>query len=163
MVKNWFEIKTRSLQQDANGKEKMVTNHWLLDAYNYTEAETRMTFLLDGMGHKPYEIKQIKIVNFAEVLRYDAEKWWKAKVAFISFNEQSGSEKAANHYYLISGMDLKEADTNIRDFLKDSISAYEVKSLVETKINDIFPIAEQDPDAYRLWNQARSHKHPATQ
>ncbi|MCH2200081.1 MAG: DUF4494 domain-containing protein [Flavobacteriales bacterium] len=146
MTKHWFTCKVRYVKEDQHGNEGKVTEQFLLDAYNYTEAETRMTFLLEQMGRKPYEVQQITKSNFAEVIRFDdSDMWFRVKVSFVSFDESKGEEKSSNQYFLISAGDVRDAYDKTSDFLKTSISGYVIPSITYTKIVDVFPLAEEDP------------------
>ena len=43
MVKHWFNYKVSSRSLDGEGAEVKKLEQFVLDAYTYTEAETRMT------------------------------------------------------------------------------------------------------------------------
>ena len=43
MTKHWFTCKVKYVRHDAEGAEVKATESFVLDAYNYTEAESRMT------------------------------------------------------------------------------------------------------------------------
>lgn len=145
MTKHWFTCKVRYVKEDANGGESKVTEQYLLDGYNYTEAESRMVYLLEEMGRRPFEVQQITKSNLHEVIRFDdADLWFKVKVSFVSFDENKGEEKSSNQYFLISAADVRDAFDKTSDFLKSSISGFVIPAVTYTKIVDVFPLAEED-------------------
>lgn len=145
MTKHWFTCKVRYVKDDANGGETKVTEQYLLDAYNYTEAESRMLYILEQMGRRPYEVQQITKSNYAEVIRFDdADLWFRTKISFVSLDEKSGEEKSSNQYFLLSANDVRDAFDKVNDFLKTSISGFVIPSINYTKIVDIFPLSEED-------------------
>lgn len=145
MTKHWFTCKVRYVKEDQNGGESKVTEQYLLDAYNYTEAESRMTYLLEQMGRRPYEVQQITKSNYAEVVRYDdGDLWFRVKVSFVSFDENKGEEKSSNQYFLVSAGDVRDAFDKTSDFLKSSMAGYVIPAISYTKLVDVFPLAEED-------------------
>ena len=146
MNKYWFTCKVRYMRIDGSGDERKVTEQYLLDAYNYTEAETRISYILEQMGVGPFEVLQITKSNFNEVLRYDdADHWFRVKVAFVSFDEESGNEKESNQNFLISALDIRDAFDKVTDFLKHTISTCVIPSITYTKLVDVFPLSEEEP------------------
>ncbi|MDA0882264.1 MAG: DUF4494 domain-containing protein [Bacteroidetes bacterium] len=151
MTKNWFTCKVRYVKLDESGKEGKVTDQFLLDAYTYTEAEARMTQIIQEMGVGAYEITHITKSNFAEVLRSDeGDLWFKIKIAFISFDDETGKEKQANQYFLISAHDVKDAYERVEKFMKGTISNFVIPSISYTKIIEVYPIAEENSERNKL-------------
>ena len=50
MVKHWFNCKVSSRSLDSEGAEVKKVEQFVLDAYTYTEAETRMTQICEYEG-----------------------------------------------------------------------------------------------------------------
>ena len=152
MNKSWFTCKVRYMRVDASGNEGKVTESYVLDAYNYTEAETRMMHIMDEMGGAGgYEVMQITKSNFQEVFRHeDADLWFKAKVSFVSMDEESGKEKSANQYFLLSATDVRDCYDKIVEFMKGSISHFVIPSISYTKILEVYPYSEDDRNRQEL-------------
>ncbi|HAI00531.1 MAG TPA: hypothetical protein DCL98_03420, partial [Flavobacteriales bacterium] len=53
MVKHWFNCKVSSRSLDSEGAEVKKVEQFVLDAYTYTEAETRMTQICEYEGIRP--------------------------------------------------------------------------------------------------------------
>ena len=101
MTKHWFTCKVKYVRHDAEGAEVKATESFVLDAYNYTEAESRMTGICEQEGIRPFEIVQITKSNLVEVIRFDdADQWFKVKIALTSLDEKAGKEKESYQHIL---------------------------------------------------------------
>ena len=99
MVKHWFNCKVSSRSLDSEGAEVKKMEQFVLDAYTYTEAETRMTQICEYEGIRPFEITQLTKTNLIEVIRYpECDKWFRVKVAMTTFDADRGQRerKATN-------------------------------------------------------------------
>ena len=57
------------MKPDSEGTETKKTEQFVLDAYTYTEAETRMVEVLESEGIRPFEITQITKTTLVIVTR----------------------------------------------------------------------------------------------
>ncbi|MGB0423691.1 MAG: DUF4494 domain-containing protein [Flavobacteriales bacterium] len=154
MTKHWFTCRVRYIKQDENGKEGKVTEQFLLDAYNYTEAEARMTRITKEMGAGIFEITQITKSNYAEVIHNeDGDQWYRVKIAFVSFDEESGKEKQANQYFLIEAYTVKDTYEKVEKFMSGTISNFVIPAISYTKIMDVFPMSEESSERNELIDQ----------
>ena len=154
MTKHWFTCRVRYVKQDENGKEGKVTEQFLLDAYNYTEAEARMTRITKEMGAGIFEISQITKSNFAEVIHHaDGDQWYKVKIAFVSFDEETGKEKQANQYFLVEASSVKDTYEKVEKFMTGTISNFVIPSISYTKIIEVFPMSEESSERNELIDQ----------
>ena len=74
----------------------------------------------------------------------EGDKWYKFKVAFVTIDEVSAKEHRANSNILVIGNDLMNAADHLIENMKDSMSDYEIVSIAETSILDIFPYTMDD-------------------
>ena len=63
MTANWFEAKVKYVKVGEDGKEKKMSELYLLDAMSYTEAESRITENLREMIQGDFYIVIYKIIN----------------------------------------------------------------------------------------------------
>ena len=69
----------------------------------------------------------------------EADKFYLAKVAFVTIDERSGKEKKTVSQWLIGGTDFNDAyETVLREFNK-SMADCELVSLTESKIVEYYP------------------------
>ena len=66
MIANWFEAKVKYVKMGEDGKEKKMSELYLLDAMSYTEAESRITESLREMIQGDFYIVGLKKSNITE-------------------------------------------------------------------------------------------------
>lgn len=74
MTANWFECKIKYTKVTEDGKEKKVSEMYLLDAVSYTEAESRITEALafyDSGRFLYCRIEKIKYYGIGGVERWE--------------------------------------------------------------------------------------------
>ena len=151
MTANWFEAKVKYVKTGDDGKEKKVTETYLFDAVSYTEAEGRTLDTLREMVQGDFYIAGLKKSNISELVESDDpadDKWYKAKVAIIDADQLTGKEKRANQYYLVAGADIERALANLQRSLSTYVVPWEIASLADTTIMDVFPyFGEEAGDA----------------
>lgn len=142
MTENWFEGKVKYLRVDEDGRERKVTEAYLLDAMSYTEAESRIMKEMEGITSGEFYISGLKKSNITEVVPSENEnddRWYKAKVAVIDADEVSGREKRTFQYYLVAASDAERALNNLNEALKTFVVPWEVVGIADTQFMDVFP------------------------
>jgi hypothetical protein len=142
MTANWFECRVKYTKLSEDGKEKKVSELYLVDAVSYTEAESRIVAELSTMIQGEYNIAGLKRSNITEwVVSNDGndDKWFKAKIAIVDADELTGKEKRANQHYLVAGATLERALENLQKSLSTYIVPYEILSLADTSFMDVLP------------------------
>ena len=140
-MSNWFECKVRYEKTLENGMIKKVTEPYLVDALSFTEAERRFLEEIKPFMSGEFEVSDIKRAKFAEMFETtdsDADRWFKAKVAFITLDEKSGAEKKTNQNMLVQASDLRDAVKRLDKGMEGSMVDYEIISVAETPIMDVF-------------------------
>ena len=125
-----------------NGLTKKVSEPYLVDAISFTEAEKRIIEEIRPFMTGEFVIYDIKRANYSEVFFCDAEsadRWFKCKLSFITLDEKSGAEKKTNSYALVQAGDLREAIKYLDEQMKGTIMDYQIASVAETMIMDVYP------------------------
>ena len=141
MMNEWFECKVRYEKTLENGLVKKVTEPYLVDALSFTEAERRFIEEIEPFMSGEFQVTDIKRAKYAELFETDedaADRWFKAKVAFITLDEKSGAEKKSNQNMLIQASDLRDAVKRLDKGMEGTMAAYEIASIAETPIMDVF-------------------------
>ena len=149
MTANWFEAKVKYVKVGEDGKEKKMSELYLLDAMSYTEAESRITENLREMIQGDFYIVGLKKSNskgLVESNEGNDDKWFKAKVAIIDADQISGKEKKSHQYYLVAGADIERALVNLQKSLSTYVVPFEISSLTDTNIMDVFPYFSDDAE-----------------
>ncbi len=142
MTANWFEAKVKYTKVDEDGRARKVSDSYLLDAMSYTEAESRIMNEMESVISGDYYISNLKKSNITEVVPSEDEnddRWYKAKVAIIDADEVSGKEKSSFQYYLVAASNINRALENLEKALSTFIVPYEIASIADTTIMDVYP------------------------
>lgn len=141
-MNNWFEVKVKYEKIDERGAVKKVTEPYLIDAMTFTEAEARAIQELEPYLSGEFIISNIARANYTDLFPFDdGDRWFKCKIAYISIDEEAGTEKRKASYVLVQANDVKHAWDNLTKAMSDSVVDYEVNSIQETAIMDVFPFS----------------------
>ena len=141
MMNEWFECKVRYEKTLENGLVKKVTEPYLVDALSFTEAERRFIEEIEPFMSGDFQVTDIKRAKYAELFETDeeaADRWFKAKVAFITLDEKSGAEKRSNQNMLIQAADLRDAVKRLDKGMEGTMADYVIVAVTETPIMDVF-------------------------
>lgn len=142
---NWFECKVSYEKILENGMQKKVTEPYLVDALSFTEAEARIIEEIKPYISGEFTIADIKRAKLSELFFNDnGDRFFKAKVMFITLDEKSGTEKKTAAQMLAQASDIKEALKVIEKGMEGTLADYVIASLTETAIMDVFPYSETD-------------------
>lgn len=137
----WFETKVRYDKTMEDGREKKVTEVFVVDALSFTEAEAKITEELSAYTSGETFIKAITRAPYSEVLFSDDskdDKWYRVKLAFITLDERTEKEKRTLVTYLFQATNIDKARSYIKEFMSNSMTDYDVASISETQVLDIF-------------------------
>lgn len=137
----WFECKVKYLKIDeVSGREKKVSEPYLVDAVSFTEAENRIHKELEQMIRGEFMVSNISKANYADIFPYEnSDRWFKCKVSYVALDEGAGKEKKVSNTMLVMGNDLKEAYDNLMKALDGMTIDFEVNGINESPLMDIFP------------------------
>lgn len=142
MMHNWFETKISYEKEIEGGMMKKVTEPYLVDALSFTEAEARIIKEMTPFMSGEFTVANIKRANYTEIFEDEAgDRWYKAKVVFISIDEKSGAEKKTASNMLVQALNIHQAIENLDKGMKGTMADYEIASVTETMLMDIFPYA----------------------
>lgn len=143
---NWFICKIRYEKVMEDGLQKKVTEQYVVDALSFTEAEARITEQMSQHISGEFDVVEIDRCVFKEVFFSDvaeADKWYKAKLQFITIDEKTEKKKTAV-YYLVQGSSLENARKNIDEVMGGTMINYSIAGVNETKIMDVFEYKAQN-------------------
>lgn len=138
---SWFECKVRYLKTQDDGSEKIVNELYVVDALSFTEAEASIIDNMQVYVSGEFKVANINPTNYNEIFFSDIDDddlWFKARLAFITIDEKSNKEKRSYVNYLIQAKCIERAKRYIDEVMGKTMIDYELKSLSETKIFDVF-------------------------
>ena len=150
---NWFECKVRYEKLMENGVTRKANEPYLVDALSFTEAEARIIEEMQPYISGEFTVSDIKRARYSEIFTSPLEsddKWYKCKLNFITLDDKSGKEKKSSTQILVQAGDLKKAIDNLEEGMKGTLADYEIASVAETAIVDIFPFEADKTNASTL-------------
>lgn len=140
---NWFECKISYDKTLENGMQKKVTEPYLVDALSFTEAEARIIEEIKPFISGEFTIADIKRARLSELFFFEeGDRYFKIKVYFITLDEKSGTEKKTSVMMLAQAIDVEQAIKVLKKGMEGTMADYEIASISETNIMDIFPYSE---------------------
>ena len=138
---DWFETKIRLDKTQEDGTQKKVTEQYVVEALSFTEAEAKITAVAKDYTSGEFAVKNITPASYHEIFFSENDKddkWYKAKLQFITIDEKTEKEKRQNHCYLVQGSSTESAQKNVADVMNGTMIDYTIVSIVETNILDVF-------------------------
>ena len=135
----YFEITVKFEKTSEEGKIIKASEKHLIDALSFAEAEDKIIEEMKPFISGEFQVSAIKRYRVSELFwNGNGNKWFRAKVNFITLDEQKGVEKKTATYMLIQACDIKEAREGLVEGMKGSMADYEVEAITDTKIIEVF-------------------------
>jgi hypothetical protein len=136
-MNKWFEVGIRYEKLQENGQKKKVTENYLIDSLSFTEGETTAIKELSGLIDGEFEVKTMKKSNVSEIFQGDAERFYRIKAAFISF-DNDGQEKRTAANFIVQADDIEGAIKLFKERMKGTMSDVDVISVSLSPIVDVY-------------------------
>ncbi|MCH3980834.1 MAG: DUF4494 domain-containing protein [Prevotella sp.] len=137
----WFETKIRYEKMMEDGMQKKVTEQYVVDALSFTEAENTIIEEMSSYISGEFKITDIKPASYGEIFFSDMDKddkWYKAKLQFITIDEKTEKEKRSTVTYLVQAGSLNMAVKHIEEVMGGTMLDYVISGVNETQIMDVF-------------------------
>ena len=145
----WFECKVRYEKTMEDGMPKKVVEIYTVDALSFSEAEERIMEEMSSYVSEEIDIVDLKIAQYKEIFFADsdlADKWYKAKLAFITIDEKTDKEKKTSVFYLVNAGNINSAIKNIDEVMGGTMIDYQTLNVSETNIMDVFEYKKKEKD-----------------
>lgn len=146
---DWFECKIRYEKTQEDGSQKKVTESYTVDALSFTEAEQRISEEMSSYISGEFEVNDIKKAAYKEIFFSDsdeADRWYKAKLQFITMDDKTQKEKRSNVNYLVNAGTLNGAVKNIDEVMGGTMIDYSIVSVAETTLMDVYEYKKKEPN-----------------
>lgn len=137
----WFEAKIRYEKMMEDEILRKVTETYVIDALSFGEAEKRILEKMASYVSGEIEVCALKIAPYKEIFFADsdmADKWYVAKLAFITIDEKTDKEKKTRGCYLVNAGNINAAIKNIEEVMAGTMIDYDTLNVSETQILDVF-------------------------
>ena len=140
-VSKFFEVKIQYQKMQEDGKEKKVTEQYVVEALSFTEAESRIVVEMLPYTDGDLDVVSEKIAPFNEILLSDNstdDKWFVSKVSFITIDEKTAKEKKQTFRYLVQARTSEIALDYTKTMLNQCLSDYSIDSVQDTPTLNVF-------------------------
>lgn len=138
MKRYWYKFRVKYGKELDTGKKKKVSEEYLVDAESFTETEKRANkAATDLIGTRDFDITAISREPITEILKDEEEDdnhWYKAVVALVTVDEETGTKKFSPQTMYVNSPDIKDAVEMLIDHMSDSSFDWKIKSIAETKV-----------------------------
>ncbi len=135
----WFQCKVKYERNVDDGSIAKVSETYLIDALSFTEAEERINEEMKPYISGDFMVTDIKRAKINELFENESgDRWYRSKVNFVSLDEEKGVEKRIATTMYAQASTLKEAVDVIDKGMKGTLADYEIASVAETDVMDIF-------------------------
>lgn len=143
----WFEAKIKYDKTQDDGSLKKVTELYVVDALSFGGAEKEISRDIKSYIRGDFEVKNITPASYGEIFFSDNskdDKWYKAKLDFVTIDEKTEKEKHSQITYLCEAWSAEQAQKNVDEVMGQTAIDYQVKAIIETKILDVFEHSDDD-------------------
>jgi hypothetical protein len=139
----WFECKIKYEKTAGEGNIVKVNEAYLVDALSFTEAEARIITEMKPFISGEFTVANIKRAKINEMFfSENGDKWYRSKVNFVTLDEEKGVEKRTAVNMMIQASDITEALAKLKEGMKGTLADFEIASITETLIIDVFKFTE---------------------
>lgn len=138
-MSQWFECKVKYDRLTEAGVVKTVTEPYLVDALSFTEAEARITEEMQPYISGEFAVTAVRRVNLSDIF-YNAEgdKWYRVKTNYITIDEKTAVEKKTASFQMVQAAEFAQALKVFMEGMKDTMADFEIASITETPLMDVF-------------------------
>lgn len=148
-MSNWFECKVKYYKlNESSGKVKKVLEHYVFDAFSFTDAEARIIEEVQKFVRDVFVVTNISKAKYTDVFQFDdANDWYKVKVTYTDIDQKTGREKKFSNMMLVTAHSVDEASGRIDESLQGWIVDHKIESITLTKISDVIPMRIKESEA----------------
>ena len=140
-VSKFYEVKIQYQKMQEDGKEKKVTEQYVVEAISFTEAETRIAEEMLPYTDGDLDVVSEKIAPYNEIFISENstdDKWFVSKVGFITLDEKTAKEKKQTFRYLVQAATSELAMDYTKEMFSHGMSDYSIDSVQDTPTLDVF-------------------------
>ena len=140
-VSKYYEVKIQYHKMQEDGKEKKVTEQYVVEALSFTEAESRIIEEMTPYISGEFDVVSEKIAPYNEIFlsdRTDDDKWFISKVGFITLDERTDKEKKQTFRYLVQAATSELALDYTKEMFSHGMSDYCIDAVQDTPTIEVF-------------------------
>ena len=140
-VSKYYEVKIQYQKMQEDGKEKKVTEQYVVESLSFTEAEARIIEEMTPYISGEFDVVAEKIAPYNEIFlsdRTDDDKWFISKVGFITLDEKTAKEKKQTFRYLVQAETSEKAMDYTKEMFSHGMSDYSIDAVQDTATLEVF-------------------------
>ena len=140
-VSKFYEVKIQYQKTLEDGKEKKVTEQYVVEALSFTEAESLITEEMSAYIHDSFDVVAEKIAPYYEILisdRIEDDKWFLSKISFVTLDEKTAKEKKTSQRFLVQADTSQTALEYTKKLFDSSMTEYTIDAVQDTPTIEVF-------------------------
>ena len=140
-VSKYYEVKIQYQKMLEDGKEKKVTEQYVVEALSFTEAESRIIEEMTPYISGEFDVVSEKIAAYSEIIlsdKSDDDKWFISKVSFITLDEKTAKEKKTNQRLLVQADTSQTALEYTKKLFDSSMTEFSIDAVKDTPTLEVF-------------------------
>ena len=137
----YFEVKIQYQKILENGKEKKVTEQYVVEALSFTEAEARIIEEMAPYISGELDVVSEKIASYNEILISDSlndDKWFISKVSLITIDEKTSKENMTSQRLLVQADTSQTALEYTKKLFDSSMTDFSIDAVKDTPTLEVF-------------------------
>lgn len=133
----FFEVKIRYEKTMEDGLRKKVSETYALQVMSFTEAESRITSEMAPYITGDFEVTHERRAQWTECKFNGGDRYYLVKFILI-YPDDDGKDKRHPMHILFQEENIDKAKEDARKYMAGSVVDYEIQSIKETDIIDVF-------------------------
>lgn len=141
MNSNFYECTVKLDKVQETGLIKMVSEKYIVEALTFSEAENRVVEEVAQYAHGSLDVMAMRRLQISEIFEShdaSADRWYKAKLTFITVDERTLKEKRTSIEVLVRAKSFDDARNAIEEGMKGSLGDWEKVVLKEAPVVDVY-------------------------
>ena len=140
-VSKYYEVKIQYQKTLEDGKEKKVTEQYVVEALTFTEAESRIIEEMPPCVSGDFDVVSEKIAPYNEILisdRINDDKWFISKVSLITIDEKTSKENKTSQRLLVQADTSQTALEYTKKLFDSSMTEFSIDAVKDTPTLEVF-------------------------
>ena len=140
-VSKFYEVKIQYQKMQDDGREKKVTEQYVVEALSFTEAEARIIEEMTPYISGELDVVSEKIAPYNEILISDSlndDKWFISKVSLITIDEKTSKENKTSQRLLVQADTSQTALEYTKKLFDSSMIEFSIDAVKETPTLEVY-------------------------
>lgn len=150
-MNTYFLCVVKYTKQQDNGTFKRVSEHYLIAAYSFTDAEARIYEGLGPIIKGEFIVDKIQRLVVQDIFKFDdSEDFYRVKITYKS--EATDGEKArkVSEVYLVTAHSAKDAFDRVKECLSGLMVDFEIPDIKKSPILEVFSFYMEETTEERV-------------